>query len=265
MDAGEGYSGPVPTKTWFRALLREVAHQKSHLVIRFEMPFKVQCLRCGGYINQGTRYDADKKKVGKFFTTTIYQFEMRCGFIVDPKLSVDHSAHCNQRFVIRTDPKNTDYELAEGLRRAVQEWSHTSSETAELIDPEVRRQMESDPMFKVEKTMRNLQKEKNDKERLVDLEHLQADREDTYSLNCALRRRNRAKRAEEQAEKKRAEERHNFVLPLAPPRSEDALEARDIAFRTDHDGLELSARRAAVRAAPLFASGVDAMQHFKNQ
>merc|ERR1712187_496790 len=86
-------------------------------------------------------------------------------------------------------------------------------------------------------------------------EDMQAAREDTYSLNCALRRHNRAKRKEEQAkeEAQKRAGRQNFVLPLAPESAADTQEAKSIAFRTDHDRIALSARRAAARAAPIFA------------
>lgn len=231
---------------------------KGILVIRFEMPFPVQCLRCNNSIGQGTRYDADKKGCGKYFSTTLYEFQMRCGHIVDPAISADGGVHCNQRFVIRTDPKNRDYELAEGLRRRVQTWDAKDAGTIELVDPETRRQMDGDPMLKVEKTIRDAKKEKSDKERLADLEDLQAEREDHYSLNCALRRHNRTKRKEEQ-EKEEAERRagpQNFALPLVPPHPADSARAKAVRFRTDHDRIELSARRAAARAAPLFPVAV---------
>merc|ERR1712187_453582 len=72
--------------------------------------------------------------------------------------------------------------------------------------------------------------------------------------NCALRRKNRAKRKEEQAKEEAARRarRPNFVLPLAPEGAADAEEAKSIMFRTDHDKIALSARRAVVRAAPIF-------------
>jgi coiled-coil domain-containing protein 130 len=227
---------------------------KGILVIRFEMPFPVQCLRCKGYVGQGTRYDADKKRAGKYFSTTIYEFKMRCGFIVDPKISADGGVHCNQCFVIRTDPKNCDYELVEGLRRKVQTWDPKSAGTVELVDPETRREMSADPMFRAEKTIRDKQRERSNKERLADLEDLQAEREDTYELNCALRRRNRAKRKEEQEEEEAARRAgpQNFALALAAPSIDDTAEAKAVRYRTDHDRMDLSVRRAAARAAPLF-------------
>jgi len=240
----EHYFGKSRTKNLHKGVLQ----------IRFELPFKVQCLRCSKFLGQGTRYDADKKTVGKYFSTSLFQFEFRCGEIVDPKLSADHSAHCNQRLVIRTDPENDDYALTEGLRRVVGTWDAKDTETMELVDPETRNKMNDDPMFKTEKLIRDKQKEKSDKERLADLEDLQADREDYYALNCAMRRTNRIKRKEEKAqeEAERLAGKPNFALPLAAVSDQDAAEAKAITFRTDHDRIELSVRRAAIRAEPLF-------------
>jgi coiled-coil domain-containing protein 130 len=226
---------------------------KGILVIRFEMPFKVQCLRCQTYIGQGTRYDADKKKVDKYFSTPIYEFMMRCQCITDPDKSADGKIYCNQRFVIRTDPKNGDYQLVEGLRRKVETWSNEDAGTLELPDPETRRQMDSDPMLKTEKTIRNKQRERNDKERLADLLDLRDEREDAYALNCMLRRSNRERRKQEQAEAEAAARRgpDNFALPMLAADAGDTAEAKSVNFRTDHDRIATAVRRTVARAAPV--------------
>lgn len=226
---------------------------KGVLLIRFEMPFTVQCLRCQHYIRQGTRYNADKKKVGMYFTTPLYEFAMNCGNIVHPARSANGSAHCNQRFVIRTDPKNDDYELAEDLRKKVEIWDNKDSETLELNDPETRRRMDADPMFRVEKTLRDLQKERSDKERLADLQELQDDREDAYGWNCAMRKAHRVKRKEEKRmeEEERLKRKPNFAVPLVPQDEEDAQKARQVSFSTDHEKIEVAARRSALKAQPV--------------
>mmetsp|Transcript_88874 Transcript_88874/g.157447 ORF Transcript_88874/g.157447 Transcript_88874/m.157447 type:complete len:309 (+) Transcript_88874:57-983(+) len=226
---------------------------KGVLQIRFEMPFKVRCLRCGLYIGQGTRYDADKKKVGMYHSTPLYEFAMRCGNIVAPEESADGSAHCNQRLVIRTDPQNDDYALEEGLVRKVESWDNKDSETIELVDPETRRQMSLDPMFKAEKTIRDKQREKSEKERLADLQDLQDEREDAYSLNCILRRANRTRRKEEKAkeEEERLRGKPNFGLSLEPATEDDRKEAKDVKFWTDHDKIDIASRRSKVLARPV--------------
>lgn len=229
---------------------------KGVLLIRFEMPFTVQCLRCQHYIHQGTRYNADKKKVGMYFSTPLYEFAMNCGNIVNPARSANGSAHCNQRFVIRTDPKNDDYELAEGLRKKVEVWDNKDSETIELADPETKRRMQSDPMFRVEKTLRDLQKERSDKERLADLQDMQADREDAYGWNCVMRKAHRFRRKEE---KKKEEEdklkgKPNFAVPLVPEEEEDTEKAQQVSFVTDHSKVEVAARRSAIKAQPVLST-----------
>eukprot|EP00439_Symbiodinium_sp_Y106_P077373 s200_g16.t1 len=230
---------------------------KGVLLIRFEMPFTVQCLRCGLYIRQGTRYNADKKKVGMYFSTPLYEFSMHCGNIVSPERSANGRAHCNQRLVIRTDPKNDDYELAEGLRRKIEAWDSKDSETLELVDPETRRQMEADPMFRVEKTIRDMQKERNDKARLSDLQDLQDEREDSYGWNSVLRKAHRIRRKEEQRleEVERLAGKPNFGVPLAPSSDDDRLQAKAVAYRTDHDKIEVSARRSCLMAKPVLEQG----------
>ncbi|CAE7939894.1 CCDC130 [Symbiodinium necroappetens] len=230
---------------------------KGVLLIRFEMPFTVQCSRCGLYIRQGTRYNADKKKVGMYFSTPLYEFSMHCGNIVSPERSANGRAHCNQRLVIRTDPKNDDYELAEGLRRKIEAWDSKDSETLELVDPETRRQMEADPMFRVEKTTRDMQKERNDKARLSDLQDLQDEREDSYGWNSVLRKAHRLRRKEEerQEEVERLAGKPNFGVPLAPTSDEDCLQAKSVEYRTDHDKIEVSARRSSLMAKPVLEQG----------
>lgn len=48
-------------------------------------------------------------QAGNYFSTKIWEFHMKC-------------ASCKNRLVIRTDPKNCDYEFVEGIRRREQEY-----------------------------------------------------------------------------------------------------------------------------------------------
>ncbi|CAD7940177.1 unnamed protein product [Amoebophrya sp. A120] len=146
---------------------------KGILQIRFEIPFKVKCCNCGNFIGQGTRFDADKKNVGHYFTTPIYEFRMYCGEIVDISQSVNGKTHCNQEWVIRTDPKNCDYELVSGCERPKGQSGFRSAhemkgvadvEKVTELDPlymdlDARREMKNDPMFRLEK-LAELQQQK---------------------------------------------------------------------------------------------------------
>lgn len=73
--------------------LRERA-RKLHmgiLIIRFEMPYNIWCDGCNNHIGMGVRYNAEKKKVGMYYSTPVYQFRMKCHL-------------CDNHFEIKTDP-----------------------------------------------------------------------------------------------------------------------------------------------------------------
>ncbi|ORM40268.1 Coiled-coil domain-containing protein -like protein [Babesia sp. Xinjiang] len=107
-------------------------------VIRFEMPFKVICLKCGAYIAKGVRFDAERKAIGKYFSTTIYAFLMSCH-------------HCHNPIVIQTDPENTDYICKVGVRTKVETFDTSDANTIELgHDHATKQQLLSNPLFKLE-------------------------------------------------------------------------------------------------------------------
>lgn len=73
--------------------LRERA-RKIHMgiiIIRFEMPYNIWCEGCNNHIGMGVRYNAEKTKVGMYYSTPVYQFKMKCHL-------------CDNHFVIKTDP-----------------------------------------------------------------------------------------------------------------------------------------------------------------
>lgn len=79
------------------------------LVVRFEMPFAIWCSTCPAssnnrLIGQGVRFNAEKKKVGNYFSTPVWSFRMK------------HTA-CGGWMEIRTDPKSTEYIVTEGAKR----------------------------------------------------------------------------------------------------------------------------------------------------
>ncbi|KAK8807280.1 hypothetical protein WA158_004039 [Blastocystis sp. Blastoise] len=74
------------------------------IVVRFEMPYNCWCLNCHGHIARGVRYNAEKKKVGMYYTTPIYEFYMDCRM-------------CGSPFVIRVDPKTSDYIYVSGVKK----------------------------------------------------------------------------------------------------------------------------------------------------
>lgn len=71
------------------------------LIVRFESPLDFRCNNCDVSVAKGQRFNAEKKKVGFYYTTPIWEFRIRC-------------RNCDNVVEIRTDPKNTRYVIENG-------------------------------------------------------------------------------------------------------------------------------------------------------
>ncbi|XP_014239158.1 coiled-coil domain-containing protein 130 homolog [Cimex lectularius] len=119
--------------------LRERA-RKLHmgiLIIRFEMPFNIWCEGCKNHIGMGVRYNAEKKKIGMYYTTPVYQFRMKCHL-------------CDNHFEIKTDPANLEYIVVSGARRQENRWDPTENGQVVPEDKETSKRLFDDAMFKLE-------------------------------------------------------------------------------------------------------------------
>ena len=58
----------------------------------------------------GVRYNAEKKKIGNYYSTPIYSFRCKCHL-------------CDNWFTIETDPKNTRYVVTSGARKKDEDWN----------------------------------------------------------------------------------------------------------------------------------------------
>ncbi len=179
------------------------------------------------HVAQGTRFDATKIAVGKYFSTTIWEFRMKC------KL-------CYHEWVIQTDPENRTFKCVQGCRRKIKEFDATSAGTMDFNTAQQREQMAEDAFFKLE----HLEDEKRKSLALQKandaLESLQNHRKDDYALNSSLRNRLRGKKREHQ---KQVEEGKKLGLskasvagswmddlPLLPETEEDGRLASEVVF-----------------------------------
>jgi len=85
-------------------------------VVRFELPYDGICLNdiCSAHIGKGTRFNAKKSLIGSYFTTKIWQFDLKCRMCA------------NQCFVICTNPKQRGFDYVSGIKKKELK-SHTSS------------------------------------------------------------------------------------------------------------------------------------------
>nr|VZI48046.1 unnamed protein product [Spirometra erinaceieuropaei] len=157
------------------------------LIIRFEMPFNCWCLSCKKPIGMGVRYNAEKRKVGMYHSTPIYQFTMNC-------------AMCAGAIVIQTDPQNFDYSCIEGVRRKCQTWDPEENEQIVIPDYKEKQKLAVDAMYQVEHGVKDKEKAAIVHPAIADLEASKSAFKDEFALNCLVRKQFReAKRAASKA------------------------------------------------------------------
>lgn len=170
--------------------LRERA-RKIHLgiiIIRFEMPYNIWCEGCKNHIGMGVRYNAEKTKVGMYYSTPVYQFKMKCHL-------------CDNYIVIKTDPGNLDYEIVSGARRQENRWDPAENGQILADTKETQRRLFDDPMYKLEHVATDSKKSDDAKPKLFKLyerNHYLWD--DDYTTNSKLRAEFRKKKTELKSE-----------------------------------------------------------------
>ena len=184
------------------------------LTVRFECPFAIWCTTCQPeqIIAQGVRFNAEKKKVGNYYSTSIWGFRFK------------HSV-CGGWIEIRTDPKNAEYVVTAGARRR-------DCGGEKLLDGEVRigtggwteeekDRLEKDGAFAgLEKKVEDKRAGQAQKKRLDELANIsERDWGDPYARSQALRREFRVGRRKRQDDEQMGEslkERFGIEIEMLP-------------------------------------------------
>jgi coiled-coil domain-containing protein 130 len=212
--------------------------------IRFEMPFAIWCTTCSpeAIIGQGVRFNAKKIKVGMYYTSPIWAFEMKhttCGGLIE----------------IRTDPKSTEYIVTRGARRR----DYGDEDVGEtllgvVVSEEEKRRREVDPFASLEGRVAEGVRAKDENwwvEKLV--EERDRDWDDVWTANRRLRKGFREEKKVLQAkEKVRGEitERLGLSIELLDEIKEDGQHAALITFGETNESAKQKVVEVAAR--PLF-------------
>uniref|UniRef100_A0A915AK47 Coiled-coil domain-containing protein 130 n=1 Tax=Parascaris univalens TaxID=6257 RepID=A0A915AK47_PARUN len=225
------------------------------LIIRFEMPFNIWCLGCNNHIGMGVRYNAEKKKIGMYYTTPLYEFRMKCHL-------------CDNYFVIRTDPEHFDYELVEGCRR--QEKRYDPSTIAQLgaVDRGFNRQLEGDKMFKIEHLENDKTKSVQTGDQIEKLEWIQDRMRDDFAANQALRQIFRHEKKELMDQRlidEDLQKRTSLNIKLLPESDEDRKLAAMISRHRNVKSYEEQQNevRSSIRNRPLFVASTSSSNTLK--
>lgn len=137
------------------------------------MPFSIICAHCSGHIAQGVRFNAEKLKVGAYFTTPIFSFRMK------------HSV-CSGWLEVRTDPQNTAYVVFSGAKKMAEEGGDAGPKLIRITDPDPA---EEDPFARAEKEGRDKIVVRQGGERIAELQGL-SERQwrDPYAHSRKLRK-----------------------------------------------------------------------------
>jgi coiled-coil domain-containing protein 130 len=226
-------------------------------LIRFEMPFDVWCTNCAkatkeevqagtayshgheNHIGRGVRFDAYKEQDGKYFSTKVWKFTMKCHL-------------CYHEMVIRTDPKNCDYELVKGLRRKVKEYKAEDVGVEELNEKKTKEQLE-DPFYRLEHQSEDKRKATARAKGTEGLLELQSRKYDDYDANSSLRKKMRAKKKEDKKSQQEAKAKGLTGVTLLPLNPDDSKQASEVKFSRKCGFRESKlVRRLAVRSASIF-------------
>ncbi|EPY52933.1 complexed with Cdc5 protein Cwf16 [Schizosaccharomyces cryophilus OY26] len=186
---------------------------KTKNVVRFEMPFAVWCNQCENLIHQGTRFNAEKKQIGAYYSSKVWSFTVHCHL-------------CSNSLEIHTDPKNTEYIVFTGGKRKAEAADTVTSSnvaTAEI----------QDPLEALEKSIAT-QKKKETRNTELELIYERNERQwaDPFTVSQKLRRdfRIKKKMIKEQEEKESEfKKQAGLGLSLLPPTPSDERIAQQLA------------------------------------
>lgn len=222
------------------------------LTVRFEMPFAVWCGTCTPpvVIGQGVRFNAEKKKVGSYYSSAVYSFRMR------------HPA-CGGWIEVRTDPRNTAYVVVEGGRKrdTGEGKGGEDSLVGDGVAPikTLREQAEEREVAfsNLEKTIEDRAAFAAARERIDEIEDVNAKQwDDPYTRNQMLRKTFRVGRKQREKDSAAAEDlkdRMSLGIDLLPESEEDARWAKLVDFGTAPEGLGETGDKTL--AKPLFGGG----------
>ncbi|RAH73331.1 Saf4/Yju2 family protein [Aspergillus aculeatinus CBS 121060] len=221
------------------------------LTVRFEMPFAVWCTTCRPHetlIGQGVRFNAEKKPVGRYYSTPVYSFRMK------------HAA-CGGWIEIRTDPRNTEYVVVEGGRRrdfGAADAGQGQGEGGEILVGGLgtghgQRNNEVDPFARLEGKVEDKRRGDAETERILELQARQArDWEDPYENSRRLRRGFREVRKgleRKEADTQLLRDKLSLGIEVVDETEEDRVRAGLVEFGGQGD------MSTGTRLKPLFAPG----------
>ena len=195
-------------------------------IFSFELPFNIWCLGCQRHLARGVRFNAEKKEIGKYYSTPIFSFRMKC-------------PSCSTWIEIKTDPKNAEYQVTEGAKKKNEEYSAEEAEIGGTrLTEEESEKLESNPFFRLEHEARDMRRAKEQLPRLQSIQNAKDSAyKDDWTASKQARKlfREQKKKEEEEVQVEKAFKNRSggLEIKLAPDDPEDRLKAKEIDFSND--------------------------------
>ena len=224
--------------------------------VRFEMPFAVWCHTCKPHaiIGQGVRFNAEKKKIGYYHSTPIWQFKLK------------HVA-CGGSIEIKTDPKETAYVVVTGgkARDYGEDLVREGEDGRPILTPLERERRREDAFAVLEGRAEEKEAVKDNAKRIEELyRSRERDWEDPGDVNKRLRqnfRRERKVRKREEDATESLKERIGTEIDILPETELDAQRAKLVSFEAPSSSRDSSpffrapARISSRTSSPKVKSG----------
>ncbi|XP_044299714.1 coiled-coil domain-containing protein 130 isoform X2 [Varanus komodoensis] len=186
------------------------------------MPYNIWCDGCQNHIGMGVRYNAEKKKVGNYYTTPIFRFRMKCHL-------------CPNHIEMQTDPASCDYVIVSGARRKEERWDVEANEQVVATAHEEKQKLETDAMYRLEHGSKDQSKLQRALPTLQNIQEAQSAWKDDFALNSLLRQKFREEKKilQEEEEKDLAlQTKANLSIPLVRESDEDRHLAALLKYQT---------------------------------
>lgn len=206
------------------------------------MPFPIWCSTCPKptIIGQGVRFNAEKKKVGTYYSSPIYSFRMR------------HNV-CGGSIEIRTDPKNTAYVVTQGAKKRDTGDGKELEGGLPVKTEEERERLRNDAFAALEVKIDDRKQTGINKSRIEELQlATEKNWDDPYAASKTLRKAFRADRKARQKQEASSEDlkdRMSLGIDLLDETEEDRRRAGFVEF----GNLEGESAILKAKSKPLFA------------